>query len=116
MEKDFDINLKIKYNNVGVMVLYSERYKNIKKFYDKIGFSIKRKQDRLILSLLTYKRKGLRSYDSEFKSKVLDLLKKGHSAYKIGKMLDFPYTNVYDFIKQNRRADGELNSDPNLFA
>ena len=44
------------------------------------------------------------------------LLKQGYPAYRIGKILDFPYTNVYDFIKQDKRADGELNPDPNLFA
>lgn len=87
------------------MVLYSERYKDIKNFYDKIGFSIKRKQERLISSLSTYKRKGLRSYDNHFKLKVLNLLQEGYSAYKIGKILDFPYTNVYDFIKQYNKQN-----------
>lgn len=103
LKKDFDIDLKIGYNNVNVMVLYSENYKNIKNYYNKIGFSIKRKQEKLLYCLSTYKRKGLRKYNKEFKLKVLGLLKEGYSTREIGKMLNFNYTNIYDFIKQDKR-------------
>lgn len=100
---NFNINLKINYNQGKVMMLYSERYKDIKNFSDKIGFTIERKRKVLDICLQSYKRKGLRNYNQEFKIKVLNLLNQGYSAYKIGKMLDFPYTNIYDFIKQEKR-------------
>lgn len=97
--------MKVRYGANRIMVLSTERYKDIKNFSDKIGFTIGRKRKTLEFCLKSYKRKGLRGYDKEFKIKVLNLLKKGNSAYKIGKMLGFPHTNVYDFIKQEQRRD-----------
>jgi len=104
LEKDFDIKTSINYSQGDVMVLSSENYKYIKNFADKINFTIKRKKISLANALATYKRKGLARYDIEFKKKVLDLLNQGHSAYKIGKTLKFPYTNIYDFVKQRKRG------------
>ena len=105
LEKDFQINTKVRYNQNKVMMLCSERYKDIKNFSDRIGFTIGRKCKMLAFCLSSYKRKGLRSYNEEFKLNVLKLLNEGYSAYKIGKMLEFPHTNVYDFIKQHERGD-----------
>lgn len=106
--KDFDINTNIRFTSNNVLVLSTERYKDIKNFSDKIGFTIERKSKTLELSLQSYKRKGLRRYNKNFKLKVLNILDKGYSAYKIGKILDFPYTNVYDFIKQNNKIKEKL--------
>lgn len=104
LKKDFDINLKSK-SQRNMLILVTERYKDIKNFSDKIGFSIRRKEETLDSCLLSYKRKGLRTYDPEFKLKVLNLLEEGHSAYKIGKMLGFSHTNIYDFMKQYHKSD-----------
>lgn len=101
LEKDFEIFTTLRHSR-NVARLVTERFKSIKNFSDYIGFTIQRKQNILKYALSTYKRKGLRSYNKEFKLKVLRLLSDGYSAYKIGKILDFPYTNVYDFVKQKK--------------
>jgi len=100
---DFGVNTKIDFNNNKVMQLRTYRYENIKNFSDKIGFTIKRKKEKLAFCLSSYKRKGLRKYNQDFKANVLQLLSQGFSAYKIGKILKFPHTNVYDFVKQQNR-------------
>ena len=104
LENDFEIDMKVGYNQNRVMILYSDRYKNIKNFFDKVGFTIGRKRKTLEFCLRNYKRKGLRSYDKEFKLKCLNMLRDGYSAYEIGKLLDFPYTNIYDFVKQTEKG------------
>ncbi|MFH1209183.1 MAG: LAGLIDADG family homing endonuclease [archaeon] len=101
--RDFNIKMRVRYNNVGVMVLYTERYEDINNFSNKIGFVIDRKQKMLKYVLSTYKRKGLRRYNKEFKDKALKMLDQGYSASQIGKILNFNRTNVYDFIKQANR-------------
>ncbi len=100
--KDFSIDMKIEYRK-SLVVLHCQKYKDIKNYCDKIGFVIKRKQNRLVNALSTYKRTNLRHYEEEFKLKVFELLGKGISTYKIGKMLNFPYTTIYDFIEQKNR-------------
>ena len=97
LEKDFQIFMKVKYNQNFVTILYTERYLHIKNFFDRIDFTIKRKKYALNFCLSSYKRKGLRSYDQDFKFQALKLLDKGYSPYKVGKMLNFPYTNIYDW-------------------
>jgi len=101
--KDFNINMKIKEEKDYILVLYTSKYNDIKNYYDKIGFIIKRKQDVLTHALSTYKRTNLRHYNKEFKLKVFELLEKGYGTRKIGKILDFPHTTIYDFIEQRNR-------------
>ncbi len=97
---DFNIEMKVEERDNEFIVLYSERYKDIKNFSDMINFTIKRKKDKLKLALENYKRKGLRHYNKEFKEKVLELYNKGYGTIEIGRISNFPYTNIYDFIKQ----------------
>lgn len=102
--KDFNIDMKIKFDDGKFIVIYTSHYRNIKNYYDKIGFTIKRKQDRLVNALSTYKRTNLRHYDEEFKQKVFELLNQGYGTRKIGRILNFPHTNIYDFIEQKNRV------------
>lgn len=106
LEKDFDINMHTEFRK-NLLVLHAYSYKDIKNFSDKIGFVIGRKRKILEYALSTYKRKGLRHYNQEFKLKVFSLLDQGFSASKIGKLLDFNRTNVYDFIKQRGKIENE---------
>ena len=87
-----------------VLLLETERYKNIKNFADHIGFNIKRKQKKLEFCLSDYKRKGLRSYSNEFKLEVLAMVSEGISRPLIGDLLNFNYTNIYDFEKQYEKG------------
>ncbi|MDD5650367.1 MAG: LAGLIDADG family homing endonuclease [Candidatus Nanoarchaeia archaeon] len=104
LEKDFDICMHTAFRK-NLLVLHAYSYKDIKNFSDKIGFVIGRKKNLLKYALSTYKRKGLRHYDKEFKLKVFSLLDQGFSASKIGKLLNFNRTNVYDFIKQREKIE-----------
>ncbi|MBU0963280.1 MAG: hypothetical protein KKD48_05230 [Nanoarchaeota archaeon] len=104
LKNDFSIDLIVVYDKT-VTRLKSAGYKNIKNFYNNINFSIKRKREKLRIGLSTYKRKGLRHYDKEFKLNVFSLLDQGFSACEIGKLLNFNRTNVYDFIKQRRKIE-----------
>ena len=98
--KNFDINMKIKEDRGCVVVISTETYKDIKNFYDKINFTIKRKKEKLEYALSTYKRTNLRHYNDEFKLKVFELLDQGYGKREIGRMLNFSHTNIYDFIRQ----------------
>ena len=101
--KDFNIDMKSKFDDGKFLVLYTSKFVNIKNFADKIGFVIKRKQDRLIYSLSPYKRTNLKHYNEEFKQKVFELLKQGYGKREIGRILNFSHTNIYDFIEQKNR-------------
>jgi hypothetical protein len=101
---DFDIKMKMRHNG-SVMILYCQTYNDINNYYEKIGFTIKRKQEKLKFALSTYKRTNLRHYDETFKLQVFSLLEEGYNPYQIGKKLNFPYTNIYDFIKQRDRLE-----------
>lgn len=103
LENKFGINMKIKYNNNGVIILYTAKYKYIKLFADCIGFKIKRKQTILEIGLNSYKRVSLRSYDQDFKEMALKLLENDYGVREIGRIMDFPYTNIYDFKKQKEK-------------
>lgn len=105
LKNDFCINMKVYIRKDGMCILETWNYKDIKNFEEKIGFSIKRKNDTLISALNSYNRKGLRKYSREFKLNVLRLLDEGYSAYTIGKLLNFPHTNVYDFVKSGVRDE-----------
>ena len=85
LEEDFSIYMKIIYNQSNVTLIYTDRYNDIKKFADKINFTIKRKKEKLAFCLSSYKRKGLRKYNQDFKANVLQLLSQGFSAYKINR-------------------------------
>ncbi|MBI2667839.1 hypothetical protein HYX17_03675 [Candidatus Woesearchaeota archaeon] len=106
-----DMSSKITQKREGYFVLEITYYKDILSFYENINFSISRKQIKLSQLIISYKRKNLRHYDDKFKIKVLNLLKDGFSAYEIGKMLNFPRTNVYDFIKQKNKRNFEIKEE-----
>lgn len=105
LEDDFNIKMSVRYSQSNAIVLYTENYACIKNFSDKINFFIKRKKDMLSFCLSSYKRKGLRKYSKEFKLNALKMLDEGFSVRKIGEILDFPRTNVYDFTKQFNKED-----------
>jgi len=96
----FRITSKIGKMNWEVQTLVIWRYDSLKKFNDEIGFVIKRKQDNLRNGLDSYKRKGLRRYDEEFKHLAMYLLKQGFKHGKIARLLKTSRTNIYDWEKR----------------
>jgi len=95
--KQFQINSYLGDNGSKVPVIVLTRYESIKKFYDKIGFVTKRKQDNLRKALNSYKRKGLRNYNEGFKHLAMYLLKQGFKHGEIAKLLKTSRTNIYDW-------------------
>ena len=85
LKNDFDIDLSVIHSK-SVVRLKSSGYKNVKNFYENINFTIKRKRDKLVTGLLTYKRKGIRKHSLEFKKHTLDLLNKYKSPYLVAHM------------------------------
>ncbi len=102
LARDFDINLKVK-KRQNLTMIYTERYKDIKKYADTVGFIIKRKRDRLDFCLQNYKRKGIRRYTATFKQRALCLLDQGFSPRQIGRMMNTSHANIYDFLEQSKR-------------
>ncbi|MFH1592847.1 MAG: LAGLIDADG family homing endonuclease [Candidatus Woesearchaeota archaeon] len=96
LKKDFDIDLSVGYDR-SVIKLKSAGYKNVKTFYDKINFTIKRKQEKLEKGLLTYKRKGVRRYPLEFKRKALELLEKYKDPCFVADLVGTHNANIYDW-------------------
>ncbi|MBI2507945.1 hypothetical protein HYV89_03250 [Candidatus Woesearchaeota archaeon] len=103
LKNDFDINL-ISIDEGAVMRLKSSGYNNVKNFCDKIGFTIKRKQDKLEKGLSSYIRKGVRRYSLEFKKKTLKLLEKYQDSVFVADLLGIPTSNVHDW-KNGRYID-----------
>lgn len=75
-------------------------YDSLFKYYNEIGFIIKRKQDNLERMFETYKRKGINRYSEEFKIKAMNLLKDGMKHRQIAKLLGTSHTNIYDWEKK----------------
>ena len=97
LKNDFDINL-ISVDEGAVMRLKSSGYRNAKNFFDKINFTIKRKQDKLEKGLSSYTRKGIKRYSLEFKRKTLKLLEKYQDPVFVADLLGIPGSNVYDWM------------------
>ncbi|MCK4589200.1 MAG: hypothetical protein KAT77_02070 [Nanoarchaeota archaeon] len=97
----FDITSYFGDNGNGVSVIGIGNYISLEKFYNEIGFIIKRKQDNLRKSLLSYKRKGIRRYSENFKFQAMDLLNQGFKHREIAKLLETSHSNIYDWEKSH---------------
>lgn len=96
LKNEFNIDLSVVYDR-SIIKLKSAGYKNVKNFYDYIGFTIKRKQDNLTLGLSTYKRKGVRRYSLEFKKRALNLLDKYKDPMFVANLVGTNTGNIYDW-------------------
>ena len=97
LKNSFHIDLSINCNQNSFMRLKSAGYKNVKRFYSYIGFTIKRKQVNLENGLLTYTRKGVRRYSIEFKKNALKMLDKYGDPCFVAGLLGISNSNVYDW-------------------
>ena len=96
LKDDFDIDLSATRDR-SVTKLKSAGYKNVKNFNDNINFTIKRKRDKLKEGLSTYKRRGVRRYNLEFKKKALELLEKYKDVNFVSGLLGIHNSNIYDW-------------------
>ena len=103
--KNININSYILKRPNNVVNLYISDYNSLKIFSDVVGFTIKRKQNKLEAGLSRYKRKGIRKYSLGMKQLALDMLKNGYNYQEIGKILNTSYANVHDWEKANRNPD-----------
>jgi len=94
---NFNIKSYLGDNGNGVPIIAITKYIYLKRFYDEIGFIIKRKKEKLRLGLESYKRKGVRKYSKEFKLKAMNLLKQGMKHKEIAQLLGTNRTNIYDW-------------------
>ena len=99
LESSFGIRCSVKFNQNKVMILVSTNYDSIKGFYDNIGFTIKRKQNRLVSVLNSYKRKGIKRYSLDFKREAMRLLDRCGDHRFVGQLMNTSYTNLYDWEK-----------------
>lgn len=99
LEGTFGIISYLGDNGNGVPVIVVGNYFSLGKFYNEIGFIIKRKQNDLKKSLLSYKRKGIIRHSEDFKLKAVGLLQQGFKHREIAKILKTSHTNIYDWEK-----------------
>jgi intein-encoded DNA endonuclease-like protein len=95
----FGIETGVSKHKWGVYNIVITRYSYLLTFHNQIGFVIKRKMSNLSKGLKSYKRKGLRKYNIEFKKKALQMLKEGKSHHEVGRILNTSHTNIYDWEK-----------------
>ncbi len=100
---DFKIKSTFLFDRPTVYTIHIYDYNSLKKFHDEIGFKIHRKQIALKRTVESYKRKGLRRYSNEFKTKALNMLQNGMKHREIAKLLGTSYSNIYDWEKQNSK-------------
>ena len=96
----YEIRSYVRKQKETVFVLSISNYDSLLKYYNEIGFIIKRKQDNLDRMFETYKRKGINRYPEEFKIKAMNLLKNGMKHREIAKLLGTNHTNIYDWEKK----------------
>ena len=106
LKDDFDINLSI-IQDRSVMKLKSSGYLNVKNYYEKIGFVIKRKQNNLKVGLSTYTRKGVKRHSLELKKRALDLLKEHRKPVIVANILGIHASNISDW-KNGRYIQKEI--------
>ncbi len=99
LKNRFNIDTHLEKLDWGVAKIVITKYICLKRFYDEIGFIIKRKQENLKRALDSYKRKGINRYSKEFKLKAIQLLKRGLKHREIAKLLGTSHTNIYDWEK-----------------
>lgn len=100
LENIYKIRSYVKRRKKDIFDLRISNYDSLLKYYNEIGFIIKRKQNNLERMFETYKRKGLNKYSEEFKIKAMNLLKNGMKHRQIANLLGISHTNVYDWERK----------------
>ncbi len=103
--KNFGIKSYICQMKSNVYLLYISDYNSLNIFCNEIGFTIRRKQEKLESGLIRYKRKGIRKYSPGLKELALDMLQNGYNYQEIGKILNTSYANVHDWEKAAKNSD-----------
>jgi len=98
--KTFNINSNYSIRKNGVHILTTSDYNSLNIFYNQIGFTIKRKMNKLENGLKRYKRKGIKKHSENFKQYAMHLLNYGLGHREIAKILNTNHTNIYDWEKQ----------------
>lgn len=102
---DLSVNSRFVKKKKNYFYLEISDYISLRAYYENVSFVINRKYTKLFQGLGSYKRGTLRKYSKDFKLKALNLLEEGLSVYRVGKILDFPHPNIYDFVRQKERGD-----------
>lgn len=101
----FRINSYFVKRKTNTFVITTSDYNSLKRFHDNIGFTIRRKAEKLCAGLDYYKRKGIRKYSLGFKKLALDMLNNGYNYQEIGRILNTSYANVYDWEKADKNPE-----------
>ncbi len=113
LSKDFDMHLRACYDGC-ITRLKSSGYENVKNFYERINFTIKRKKDILRVGLSTYMRKGVKRYSLEFKKNALKLLEIYKDVRFVSQLLDTSNANLYDWKNGKYMMEVKNESELNL--